>query len=156
ALLLSLSGPTPCNHAAFGTALFDPTTAVWMPASTSINTGWFSVSMTPLPDGRALFANIEGDCLVAHPAAQLFRPDNTTPRLAVNPSPLDFGKVAIGASVEQTITIRNTGQAQLNGTAAFPSGSPFSLVSGATFVLDAGATWLVRVAFTAQSIGSFS
>lgn len=60
-----------------------------------------------------LIALMVASCFVSpNPTAELFRPDNTTPRLTLTPPTVDFGNVPIGGSAQHTITVQNTGQAR--------------------------------------------
>ena len=153
-LVWTYSGLT-CAHPA--AALFDPTANVWVLTSAPIDAGeGDSPSLIVLRDGRALHASppCGGGNTVA--AAQLFRPDNTTPRLALTPATLDFGNVAIGVPVQQAVTVQNTGQANLSGSAALSNIPGFSLVSGTTYTLAAGAASSVVVRFSSSTLGAFS
>jgi hypothetical protein len=145
--------------------LFDPGTGAWTSASKpplqGFDLGASGPGMTILPDGRALLV---GPCsrTLIHTGliltAELFRPDNSTPRLAVTPSTGDFGTVAIGSSTQETIAVQNTGQAQLNGSATLSGDSSpsFQLLTGAVFTLGPGATSAALVRFTASDFGSFA
>jgi len=142
-------------------ALYDSTTGAWSRASNLLEApGRFNPSMSILPDGRALLARLDQGCFSSgvKTAAELFRPDNTTPRLAVTPANVDLGTVAIGAPAQQTITVQNTGQAHLNGSLVLSSNSSpaFQLLSGTTLSLAPGATSVSVVHFSASNIGAFT
>jgi len=70
----------------------------------------------------------------------LFRPDNTTARLALTPPSLDFGKIPIGVPMQLGASVQNTGSAQLNGSATVSNSPAFSLVSEVTYGLGDGAS----------------
>ena len=92
-------------------------------------------------------------------SAALYRADNASARLAVTPSVLDLGNVAIGLTVQRVLTARNTGEAALDGAAevTIPSGAPpgFALVSGSPFAVAGGASAPLVVGFTASGFGAF-
>ncbi len=88
--------------------------------------------------------------------AYLFRPDNTTARLVLTPVTLDFGNVAIGVPAQRTVSVQNTGQAQLSGSATLSNAPGFSLISGATYSLGAGASSPTVVGFSSSTLGAFT
>ena len=51
------------------------------------------------------------------------------PQITLTPAPLNFGSVAVGGSVSQSVVLANTGNAPLSVTAATASGAGFSLKS---------------------------
>jgi hypothetical protein len=96
-----------------------------------------------LPDGRALSAG------------QLFRPDNSTPRLVVSIPLLDFGNTTPGVPALRSLTAQNTGGATLTGVAT--SAEPlFSVVSGDSFTLAPGASTTVAMQFSPVATGAFT
>ena len=131
-------------------ALFDVQTIAWIPSAPlprtpaparSINAGG-----AVLPDGRALFITIP---------PLLFRPDNTTPRLTVSPSSLDFGKTSPGSPVQHSLTLQNTGGAVLTGSVASPS-TPFGMAAPGPFTLAPGQGTTALVSFNPAGFGTFS
>ena len=61
---------------------------------------------------------------------------------------LNFGSVRIGSSVDQTLTVKNTGGGTVSGTVSTPSGA-FRIVSGSPFSLvGLGASQVIVVRFT--------
>jgi len=160
ALFVVASHDGTCGLYTYLAWLFDPKTGMWAPASNPPASNYGYPGMTMLLDGRALLIQLapESGLCFGPSAAQLFRPDNSTPRLALTPPTVDSGTVAIGSSIQQTITVQNTGQAQLTGSASLSGGSspPFQLLNSPAFSVGPGATWDVLVGFTASDFGSFS
>ncbi|PYM19023.1 MAG: hypothetical protein DMD81_04450, partial [Candidatus Rokuibacteriota bacterium] len=76
------------------------------------------------------------------------------PVLTVSSSSLNFGKLNLGASKEQSFTVKNTGSGTLVGTAT--TTAPFSITGGASFSLAPGASQRVTVRFTPTSPGTTS
>ncbi len=79
------------------------------------------------------------------------------PRLAVSPSTVYFGPVAVHTPRTRDVTIRNTGSGALTVTHVFASGGAFS-VSTVNVVLAPGATRVVAVTcrpFTAGNLGGY-
>ena len=74
------------------------------------------------------------------------------PVCSLNPTSLDFGVVPIGASLDRSFTITNTGGGKLAGTVAIAAScADFTVLSGeGAFALDAGASLPVTVRFTPQ------
>jgi hypothetical protein len=138
-----------------GTGLYDPATGAWGPASVpSPNSGLFP-SLVTLPDGRALLAMLQ-NCESNQPGAQLFRPDDTSARLALTPASVNFGSILRGTPVQQTVTVQNTGQDHLSGSASIGGGHGFSLVSGTGFSLDAGASSPTVFGFSSAALGIYT
>jgi hypothetical protein len=80
----------------------------------------------------------------------------TNALLAVSPSSLNFGAVAVGNNAQASFVVTNQGGAALTNGVATISAGPFSIVSGTPFNLPAfGATNLV-VRFAPGSAGSFN
>ena len=136
-------------------SLYDPAAGTWSPASSPLSSGDFP-SLALLPDGRALLAFIRGCNSNLQPAAELFRANNATARLDVNPASLDFGNIHPGGSVGQTINVQNTGGAHLDGSAVLTNSPGFSLVSGAAYSLDPGASTTTGLNFSAGTFGAFA
>src|SRR5262249_57176989 len=98
-------------------------------------------SLVLLQDGRALLGFVQGCGSGLKPNAQLFRADNTTARPTLTPNQvLDFGTIPVGFILQLPVTVQNTGQAQLVGSAVLASQPGFSIVSGANYTLDPGNT----------------
>ncbi|HXJ80821.1 MAG TPA: FG-GAP-like repeat-containing protein [Candidatus Methylomirabilis sp.] len=136
------------------TALFDPVAGTWGLASTPSPSSGNLPSLVVLPDGRGVLAFAQ-QCGPFKPSGQLFRPDNSTARLATTPTFVDFGNVPIGLPEQQTITVRNTGQSQLTGSALL-AGAGFSLVSGSTYNIDPSGSSPTVVGFSSSTLGSVS
>ncbi|HMH50749.1 MAG TPA: Ig-like domain repeat protein [Candidatus Acidoferrum sp.] len=151
-VLLSSSGLCGPRSHLIGANLFDATAGAWV--MTSQPQDLEAPSMTALPDGRMLVAGAVAGCPAGF-TAQLFRPDNTTPRLSLSPTAVDFGNVPIGSSVQRPVIVQNTGQAHLNGSVTLSGSSKFSIAAGATFSLDQAASSSTVVAFDASAFGSF-
>lgn len=79
-------------------------------------------------------------------------------QIAVNPSPINFGNVAVGQSANKVITITNpiSSTGTLEGNVANLS-NPFTLVNGGgSFSLQPGKSTQVVVNFSPPTLGSFS
>jgi HYDIN/CFA65/VesB family protein/centrosomal CEP192-like protein/ASPM-SPD-2-Hydin domain-containing protein len=79
----------------------------------------------------------------------------TQAQLAINPTSVNFGNVAVGSNNPQTITLSNTGNASLTISAASASGTGFSisgLAVGTT--INAGQNTTFTATFTPTSGGS--
>lgn len=135
-------GPPVVNLA--GSRVFNLTTNIWVSTDSLTNSRIGSLAV--LPDGRALLASAE---------AQLFRPDNTSPRLTASPLPMDFGRTAPGISAVRALTLQNTGGATLVGTATSLV-APFTLTSASPFALAPGASTTIGVQFTPPVQGAFA
>jgi hypothetical protein len=127
---------------------FDVQAGRWTPTALTVGEGG---PLVVLPDGRALMVGFNG---VLGYGAQLFRPDNTTARLAVSPLSLGFGETSPGTVIEREIIVRNTGEATLRGSAA--AAPPFAVVSGSPFTLAPGASAAVVVRFAPAESGTFT
>ena len=74
----------------------------------------------------------------------------------VSPSgSIDFGVLTTGESATRTLTVRNTGNATLEGHAEV-TGQSFSLVSAPSFTLAPNATTMVTVRFAPGANGDFT
>ena len=124
---------------AAGESLTVPVT--FSPTATGAVTG----SITATTDtGSTLAATLTGTGLAAGP------------QLSISP-PLDFGAVAIGTSVPQSVLITNNGSAQANISTVTLPGSPFSVTGAPTngSTLAAGASIQATVTFTPITAGDF-
>jgi PKD repeat protein len=74
----------------------------------------------------------------------------TPAQLAVAPTRLDFGTVAVGASAQASFVVTNIGGAALTNGVATVSGGPYTIVSGTPFALPGfgGTNLVVRFAPT--------
>ena len=77
-----------------------------------------------------------------------------SPRIAVEPVPLDFGSVALGASDQRSVAVQNTGSAVLDVSAVESSGPEFVVDSAVSFQVDPGASMAVQITFTPTEPGS--
>jgi uncharacterized repeat protein (TIGR01451 family) len=80
----------------------------------------------------------------------------TPAQMAVSPTSLGFGTVAVGSNATLSFTVTNLGGAFLNNATATISGAPFTIVSGAAFTLAGFGSTNVVVSFTPASAGNFS
>ncbi|MFH1745425.1 MAG: C1 family peptidase [Planctomycetota bacterium] len=78
----------------------------------------------------------------------------TGPRIEVTPASVDFGNVAVDASVSTNLTIKNVGGMALSGTASGLAGA-FSILAGADYTLEPGQTADVTVQFLPTLQGTF-
>ncbi len=136
--------------------LFDPAAGTWLQAATPLSNSGDFPSLAVLPDGRALLAYTQGCISGLEPAAQLFRPDNSSPHLSVSPATLDLGNVHVGGATQKSITVQDTGEAHLDGSAILSNSPGFGLVSGSIFSLDPGGSSSLVVSFTGASLGAFT
>jgi ASPM-SPD-2-Hydin domain-containing protein/centrosomal CEP192-like protein len=81
----------------------------------------------------------------------------TTVSATVSPNSLSFGSATVGSSSSKTVTVTNTGTANLVITAINITGSAFT-VPGVTLPLTIapGASYTANVVFTPQAVGSAS
>lgn len=77
---------------------------------------------------------------------------STNPLIYVSPSALDFGPLAVGATTNLALTVRNLGAGTLSGTATVSA--PFSVVSGASYNVVTGASHTVSVRFSPTAVGN--
>ncbi len=78
------------------------------------------------------------------------------PQIEVSPSALDFGSVTSGQTKDLSLTVRNTGTADLSVNPASVSGAGFSLVSASTFIVGAGGQQSVVVRFAPAAAASYT
>jgi hypothetical protein len=76
---------------------------------------------------------------------------STTPVIAVAPTSLDFGSIALGGAKDLNITIQNAGAGTLSGTAT--TAGSFSILAGGSYNLGAGQSQIVTIRFTASAQG---
>jgi len=95
-----------------------------------------------LGGGSTLYVNPDGTCQCGPDAS-----------CGVHPGALDFGGVAIGASVDKTFTITNTTFGTLSGSVS-EACDHYSVVSGGTYNLTAGQSQVVTIRFTPTSVGT--
>jgi hypothetical protein len=128
-------------------ALYDVAAGTWIVTPSHRAAGPLAV----LPDGRVLrVGGFSADLFFGSGplVADLFRPDNSTPRLAVETS-LDFGAAHPGRVVERSVAVRNTGEATLSGSVS--TSPPFAVVAGSPFTLGPGQRTNVIVRFAAPA-----
>lgn len=75
--------------------------------------------------------------------------------LTASPLSLDFGSVSTGVTVTQTVTVKNTGQAVLEGFAGGGVSSPFSANQNCADGVDPGETCVFNYMFTPTAAGTF-
>jgi PKD repeat protein len=80
----------------------------------------------------------------------------TNALLAVSPSSLNFGTVAVGGNAQASFVVTNLGGAALTNGVATVSAGPFSIVSGTPFNLPAFGATNLAVRFVPGSAGSFT
>lgn len=76
------------------------------------------------------------------------------PAISATPSSVNYGTVTVGATADQTITIKNTGGGTLSGSASVAA--PFSIVSGSPYSLASGQSQNVVVRYSPTVAGSSS
>src|SRR6266478_478347 len=80
----------------------------------------------------------------------------TPPQLAVLPSSLDFGTVAVGSNAQASFTITNLGGAPLSNGVATVNGGPFTILSGTPFNLPGSGSTNLVISFTPSSASNFT
>ena len=76
------------------------------------------------------------------------------PTISVTPNSIDFDGVAVGSSIDKSLTVHNTGGGILSGTAT--TSGPYSIVSGGTYNLSGGQSQIVTVRFAPTASGTFA
>lgn len=75
--------------------------------------------------------------------------------LSANPSLLSFGSVLVGSTVNQTLTLSNTGNADVTISAGTASGTGYALTGlSYPFTIAAGARMGINISFTPQASGT--
>src|SRR5712691_1265025 len=72
------------------------------------------------------------------------------PVIAVTPSSLEFGNVAVGSTADRTFTVTNAGGGMLTGNAS--TSGPFSIVGMGSYNLSAGASQTVTARFQPTAV----
>jgi hypothetical protein len=75
----------------------------------------------------------------------------TNPAIAVLPTSLDFGPVAVGGASKLTVTVQNAGKGILTGAAKVSA--PFSVVGGSPYVLGSSQSQVITLQFAPKSAG---
>jgi len=81
---------------------------------------------------------------------------NLTPDIAITPDSLDFGSLPVGRTTTDTLTISNTGDADLTVSNITTSGAPFSVQFDGEFTLQPGESRDIAVTFAPQAEGEFN
>jgi hypothetical protein len=151
-LLSSDSGTGTCTPDLILVSIFDSQSNAW--TLTDARAAGYGPTMTMLPDGRALVAGLGGGCFSSGPRAALIVLDNVPPRL-VAPATLQFGDVAIGATIERYVSLQNAGADPLNGSLVLRSGSApgFTVVPSGPLSIAPHSTVDILVRFTASTFG---
>jgi hypothetical protein len=90
---------------------------------------------------------------VGSPAAATVTIADDDPAIAVTPTNLNFGPVAVDSMAALAFTVRNIGAGTLNGSLTGVS-PPYSIVSGGTYSLAAGTSSTVTVSYNPTSVGT--
>lgn len=80
-----------------------------------------------------------------------FRATNSL-SISVTPTNQDFGAVAIGATLDRALVMRNVGSGAITGSVS--TIAPYSIVSGGGYNLSAGQTQSVTVRYSPTSVGT--
>jgi len=75
------------------------------------------------------------------------------PHIVTEPLSLDFGSVSLGQSVQRTLTVRNSGSAELAVSRLTSSEPAFSIAGDTTFRLAAGAARGITIVFKLSAVG---
>lgn len=75
------------------------------------------------------------------------------PNIEVTPASLDFGSVNVNATLDRTLTVRNTGTAALNITGITSNNARFSVTSATSFTVAPGGQQIVTVRFAPTAAG---
>jgi hypothetical protein len=148
---LRLTGLTYRPPAGDFAALAPPAAAIAAAGSTTID-----VTFTPTARGlRRLYVDIDSNDPDTPQVTLALRGTGCAPTIDV-PAQLDFGKRAIGATPTMSVTIRNTGNADLVlGAIQFPgdfAADPANVVVNGTTIVP-GATADLQVKFTPAAVG---
>ncbi len=118
-------------------------------------TNLLSVSFTPSVAGS--FSNVVQFVSNGGNTAQTVTGTGLTPaQLAIIPSSLNFGTIAVGSNAQASFTINNLGGATLSNGVASVSGGPFTILSGTPFSLPGFSSTNLVVRFAPGSAASFS
>jgi hypothetical protein len=91
------------------------------------------------------------------PSSMVLTGAGVQPAISVNRSSLSFGSVLVGQSQSQTVTVQNSGSADLTITQATLSGTSFSLSAASLpLTIAAGGTASFSVGFAPASAGNFT
>jgi len=77
----------------------------------------------------------------------------TLPAVQIAPASISFGKVTVGEAAVRTVTITNTGHADLIITIPAPAGNIFDWTPVSGQVIAPGAAFAPDVQFTARGVG---
>jgi Abnormal spindle-like microcephaly-assoc'd, ASPM-SPD-2-Hydin/Transmembrane protein 131-like N-terminal len=120
--------------------------------STSITIGFSPAAAGTVTGGVSVVSTATNS-----PATMLPTGTGVQPQISVVPSPVAFGNATVGVSNTQTMTIQNTGTANLSVTQATVSGQGFAL-SGLAVPLSVapGGSASLTISFTPTSATNFS
>jgi len=79
---------------------------------------------------------------------------NLVPAISVTPASQNFGTIAVGATTNQSFTVKNSGTGTLTGSAGVSA--PFSIVSGGSYSLGAGQSQTVTIGYSPVAAGTNS
>jgi hypothetical protein len=78
------------------------------------------------------------------------------PHIQLSGTSLDFGRVALGQTQDQTVTISNIGNQSLQVTGITFTNSQYSVIGGSSFSIDPNGSKDITVRFTSQTKGTYS
>ena len=95
------------------------------------------------------YATVQNACA----AVGIGEPAPASPYIAVEPTSIDFGTVILGQSAQRTLTVRNSGSADLVISAMRSSNAAFSLIGDTAFQLAPGSSKTLAVQFLPTATG---
>ena len=78
-----------------------------------------------------------------------------SPHIQLSVASIDFGRVALGQTLDRNITINNTGNQLLQVTGITFTNPQFTTIGGSSFSLDANGSKNIGVRFTSQTKGTY-
>jgi len=145
--VFNASAPGVVNHAVLLVGWDDAQGAagVWI-LRNSWGSGW----------GEDGYMRIEYDCSsVGYAACYVNYPGVNRARIEATPAALDFGQVQVGQTGALAVTVKNTGQDALLGSAVGLA-APFAVLGAADYNLAGGASTTINVRFAPTLPGGFA
>jgi len=101
------------------------------------------------PADALKYATVQNACA----AVGIGEPAPASPYIAVEPTSIDFGTVILGQSAQRTLTVRNSGNAELVISAIGSSHTAFSLIGDTAFQLAPGGSKTLTIQFLPTATG---
>jgi hypothetical protein len=81
-------------------------------------------------------------------------PSSNSPVISITPVGVNFGSMPVGATSNQTFTVKNIGFGSLTGTASV--GAPFSITAGGSYSLGSNQSQVVTVKYNPAAAGNYA